>query len=342
VTLEPLEGERTAIRPGPRRVSVVVPTWNGGPRFLQLLRALAVQDIEGGFELVVIDSGSRDGTVEAAQTAGANVLHVPQSEFNHGRTRNVAIAESFGELVALLTQDAVPLDATYLTRLAAAFDETDADGVYARQFPQHDCDPLLAERLRQWSASRSKRAIQELVAGDPDASRARFAELPPMERYLACAFDDVASAVRRSTWERHPLPERSFGEDVAWAREVLLDGGKVVFEPDARVEHSHRLNLRREFKRIYCDHRNLMELFELRNVPSWREVWRGWGWQLRFYRELLERQQLPAREHLRWRLVSIPHALLETTAQFLGARSHEKALPGSPWNWLDRRLRAQV
>lgn len=335
-------GSKGAIRSGPCRLSVVIPTWNGGERFIQLLQCLAAQDLEGGFELVVIDSGSSDETARAANAAGARVESIPQAEFNHGATRNRGIELAQGEIVALLTQDALPMDAGYLTAIAGAFEDQSVDGAYARQFPREDCDPLLAERLRQWSASRSEPVRSSFVAGDAEASKARFEELPPLERYLACAFDNVASALRRSTWEKHPFPARSFGEDVAWARELLLAGGTIAFEPSARVEHSHRIELMREFKRIYCDHRNLMELFGLRNVPTWKDVWRGWAYQRNFYRELLAGLDLPRSQHLYWLAYSKPHALLETAAQFLGARSHWKTAESAFWKWADGAIRRGV
>ena len=148
--------------------------------------------------------------------------------------------------------------------------------------------------------------------------------------------------MRRTAWERHPFPTRSFGEDVAWAREVLLAGGTLAFEPEARVEHSHRIDMVREFRRIYCDHRNLFELFGLRNVPSWKAVRVGWRWQVGFYRRLLEGLDLTRREHAYWRAYSIPYALLETAAQFLGARSHWKTAESRFWRWADGRIRAGV
>ncbi len=323
-------------------LSVVIPTWNGGARFVRLLEVLEEQELEGGFELVVIDSGSTDGTAEAARRAGARVIDILQADFGHGRTRNQAIAASSGERIALLTQDAIPMDREYLANLFAALDDKSVDGAYARQFPLPDCDPLIAERLRQWSASRDTPVIQEFVPGDAPGSVERFESLPPIERYLTCAFDNVASCMRRSTWERHPYPERSFGEDVAWAREVLRAGGRIAFEPSARVEHSHNLKLSREFKRIYCDHRNLIELFGLHNVPTWGDVFRGWKYQRKFYRELLAGLELPALTRLHWRLVSIPHALFETAAQFLGARSHWKTKESGLWAFADRRIRRGV
>ena len=320
----------------------MIPTWNGGPRFQLLLDALAKQDVDGGMELIVVDSGSTDGTADRARKAGARVELIPQAEFGHGRTRNHAIGLSSGERIALLTQDAVPIGNDYVRNLLAPYADESVDGCYARQFPQPDCDPILAERLRRWSASREERVLQSFVPGDAEASRAKYQELPPLERYFACAFDNVASSVRRSTWKRIPYPERSFGEDVAWAREVLLAGGTVCFEPTARVEHSHRIDMKREFKRLYCDHRNLMELFELQNVPSWQAVRAGWKYQRNVYKELLADLPLGTMERLGWRLYSIPYALAETTAQFLGARSHWKTQESGFWRWADGRLRDKV
>ncbi len=331
-----------AIRADARPVSLVIPTWNGGERFRELLAVLADQDIEGGFQLVVCDSGSSDGTDRAAEEAGALLLRIPQSEFNHGRTRNHAIAHSAGEIVCLLTQDAVPMGADYLRNLVAPYDNPRIDGVYARQFPRPDCDPILAERLRQWSATRNEPELKVLAPGDPDGSAALFRDLPPLERYLSSAFDNVASSVRRSSWEKIPYPERSFGEDVAWARATLLAGGAIAFEPSARVEHSHRISIEREFRRIYCDHRNLYELFGLFNVPSWRAVWAGWKHQRRFYRELLAAAELSGPARLAWRAYSIPYGLFETAAQFLGARSHWKTRESRFWRWADGRIRRGV
>lgn len=332
----------SAITSEPRPLSVVIPTWNGGARLVELLDALARQDVAGGFQLVVIDSGSRDGSAEAAERAGALVLRIPQRDFQHGRTRNRAIAASSGELVCLLTQDAVPLDAHYLRALAAAFDDARVDAAYARQFPRPDCDPILAERLRRWSATRTERVLQQLVPGDAAASRARYDALAPLERLHACAFDNVASAVRRSSWQRVPFPELPFGEDVGFAKALLLAGGVIAFEPSARVEHSHRIDLVREFKRLYCDHRNLLELHGLRQVPTWRAVREGWAWGRNFYRELLAGQPLPLGARLYWRAYSIPYALAETAAQFLGARSHWKTRESRFWAWFDARVRRGV
>jgi rhamnosyltransferase len=333
----------SAISDRPHPLSVVIPTWNGGPRFGEVLQALAEQDLDEGFELLCVDSGSTDGTAERALAAGARVHHIPQAEFNHGATRNLGIGLTSGSVVCLLTQDARPLDRHYLRALRAAYDDPRVDAAYARQFPLPEQDPLLAERLRRWSASREEPVLQTLAPGDPAAARAAFEALAPLERLAACAFDNVASSVRRSSFERQPFPPARFGEDVAFGRALLLGGGAIQFVPSARVEHSHPLSIWREFKRLYCDHANLYELFGVRTVPSWAAVRAGWRHQSRFYGELLAaQQQLTPRERQHWRRVARVYALAETTAQFLGARSHWKVRESRLWAAVDRRLRRGV
>ena len=89
----------SAITNEPRRIALVIPTWNGGARFEALLDSLAQQELgadDDAFQLVVFDSGSTDGTLEAARRAGALVESIDQSTFNHGRTRNLAIERSGG------------------------------------------------------------------------------------------------------------------------------------------------------------------------------------------------------------------------------------------------------
>ena len=86
-------------------------------------------------------------------------------------------------------------------------------------------------------------------AGDPGYSAERrevtlpeareYAEMNPHERRLLFNFNDVASAVRRELWERHPFPRAQFGEDILMARALLEAGHTVIYDADARVEHSH-------------------------------------------------------------------------------------------------------
>src|SRR3954470_19670274 len=94
-------------------VSVAIPTLNGGAGFEDVLRAVRGQTVEA--ELVVLDSGSSDGTVALASSYGAAVHTI--EDFGHGRARNRLMELTAGDRVAFLTQDAVPTSPGWLAAL---------------------------------------------------------------------------------------------------------------------------------------------------------------------------------------------------------------------------------
>jgi len=250
-------------------VSIVIPTRNAGARLRDVLAAIRAQDTRRSVEIVAFDSGSTDGTVSVLRESGCRVTEIPPSEFNHGVTRNQAIASSRGRLVILLTQDAVPADRGWLEALLAPFEDAEVAGVYARQIPRTDADVLTRRGIESWVTGGSERRTQRL----PD--RASYLRLHPLERYKLCCFDNVCSAVRRSVWERIPFDAAYFAEDLDWGKKALEAGWSLVFEPRAAVAHSHDRSIWYEYKRTYVCHRRLYELFGLRTVPRFRDVLRN-------------------------------------------------------------------
>ncbi len=250
-------------------VSVVIPTKNAGPLLREVLGKVRAQETSRQVEIVALDSGSSDATVATLREFGARVTEIAPSEFNHGLTRNQAIAVARAPLVILLTQDAIPADARWLEALLAPFDDQEVAGTYARQIPRADADVLTRRALESWVAGSRERRVQRL----PD--RARYLRLHPMERYRLCVFDDVCSALRRSVWADIPYEWAYFAEDLDWAHKVLAAGYAIVYEPAAAVVHSHDRSVWYEYKRTYVCHRRLYELFGLRCVPTLREALRN-------------------------------------------------------------------
>src|SRR5262245_5302983 len=157
--------------------SVVIPTLNGGALFERALDKLLAQKTDFAFDVTVIDSGSHDGTVAMVRKRPVRLLEIPQAEFNHGATRDRAIAATGGDYIALTVQDAEPFDEHWLAGLVRAIQEVpDAAGAYSRQIPRPGLNPILRERLMGWSATRSERGIQRLPAGKA------LPDLAPFER----------------------------------------------------------------------------------------------------------------------------------------------------------------
>ena len=219
-------------------VSVVIPTKNGGDLFKDVLNGLTSQVYSGMIELIVVDSGSSDQTIYHAQKAGAKVHSIAPETFNHGLTRNFGISQTTGEVIILMTQDAVPADTHLIDSLVAGFNLADnVAGVYAKQIPRSNADVLTCRNLNSWLTARSEVEVRYLE------SEADYDTKSPIEKYFFCNFDNVCSAVSRLAWESLPFEENDFGEDIEWCRRALLGGWKIVYQPQSIVVHSHDRSL---------------------------------------------------------------------------------------------------
>jgi rhamnosyltransferase len=243
------------------RASVVIPTFNAGPGFDELLGRLSSQRTSFGYEVLVIDSGSTDGTVRLANRHGACVHRIDPDDFDHGATRNLGASLASGRYVAFLVQDALPVDDFWL---AAMIDDLDTDetvaGVYGRQIPRPGSSRLTRTLMRDWPTSRLER--REQFADGP------YGSLPPATRRSLAVFDNVSSCVRRSVWERFPFERTGFGEDLRWGKTVVEAGYKLVYAPGSAVLHSHERGPLYDLRRHYVDGLVLQELFGLSPTPS--------------------------------------------------------------------------
>jgi rhamnosyltransferase len=219
-------------------ISVIIPVKDGGSDLRRCLDGIARQEIDGEVEVVVVDSGSVDGSPELARSTGATVLEVESVGFRHGATRNLAAEAARGEILVFTTQDAYAVDEHWLERLTAPLRAgDDLAGVYGRQIPHDDASP--PERF----------FLDFLYGPNPRVQRAT----EPSELTLhTTLFSNVNSAIRRSLWEGFRFADDLFfAEDQDWSRRVLLAGHAIRYEPEAAVRHSHAYTLTSAFKRFF-------------------------------------------------------------------------------------------
>jgi rhamnosyltransferase len=247
---------------GNPRISIVLPTRNGIDTLPAVLDAIDAQQAGEPFEVVAVDSESTDGTAELLERRVDRLVRTPAAGFNHGLTRNLAIQHARGQLIVLLVQDAVPASPSWLSSLTSPLREDPAvAGTFARQQPRPDASPVTRRYAERWVAASETPRTVSLTASE-------LAALPPMERLLRCAFDNVCSCIRRSVWLDHPFRATPIAEDLEWARDVLLAGHRLAYVPAAVVVHSHDRAARHEFTRTYELHGRLYALFGLRTIPS--------------------------------------------------------------------------
>lgn len=232
-----------------------MPTWQGEEFLERALTALAGQDFDLPWEMLVVDSGSTDDTLailarhQKTFPVPLEVRSIDQVEFDHGDTRNLMAALTDGDLLVFLTQDAIPAGDEWLATLVANFDDPDVGGAYCRNLPRPDAQ-LLTKIFSADDPGYSPERRETRLSDVED-----YARLDPHQRRLLYNFNDVASAVRREVWELHPFPRTWFGEDILMARALLEAGWTVVYCADAAVEHSHDYDEAETRKRARIDGR---------------------------------------------------------------------------------------
>jgi rhamnosyltransferase len=237
-------------------VSIIVLTKNGRPHLERLLPSVVSQAQKISYELLVVDSGSVDGTLELLRRYPARIVQIPPQDFHHARTRNFAARLAKGQLLVLLSQDAIPASEIWLESMIKNFDDPQVGAVYGRQCPKP-------------GSSWERRQALDAVYGE-----VRVVKDPAHRNglgYRFYHFSDANAAIRRDVWEQTQFPEDlKVFEDLGLAKRVLDSGWKIVYEPKAAVMHSHNHNTLGLFKR-YFDIGYTLKLLNIWDAPDTRK-----------------------------------------------------------------------
>ncbi len=295
---------------------MVIPVKDGGDALRRCLDAIARQEIDEELEVVVVDSGSTDGSVELARRRGARVVEVAASEFNHGASRNLGAAESRGDVLVFTTQDAYAASGEWLARLVAPLRrDPGVAGVYGRQLPHEHATPP------------EQYFLGFLYGADPRVQRVGS----PAELSLdTTIFSNVNAAMPRRVWATFPFAEDMImSEDQDWSRRVLLSGRQIVYAPGAAVRHSHAYTVTTAFKRFFDSGVSAERAYLASAGPSNRALRRA---AFRYGRG--EAEWLWRTGRRRW----LPYASVYELAKFAGLQLgvRHRRLP----LWLKRRLSA--
>ncbi len=342
-------------------VTVAIPVRDGGRLLGGVLGALAGQTV--AHELLVCDSGSRDGSVALARSHGARVLEIAPERFSHGGTRNLLLGAARGGHVALLTQDAEPADERWLERLLGGFELAGNVGiVYGPYRPRADAPAAVRLELERWFRSLApdgRPHVERLEPSPPDGAGADGgadaggvdaggeaeaeggarapvppARVPPLSQLIGRRgfFTDANACIARGAWERVPFREVPYAEDRVLAIDMLRAGYAKAYVPDAGVLHSHRYSSCEQLRRSFDEGRGLREVYGWREPASPARLARNLRGELGAAQaELLAAGVPPGRRRATLAASARQH-VLRSAGALLGSRAD--ALPA----WARRRL----
>ena len=197
-------------------VSIIVRTFNEERHIGNLLHAIRGQNYQD-YEIILIDSGSTDRTLEIATPRCNRVIQIASRDFTFGYSLNAGCKEAQGDFFVIISAHAYPVGTQWLRSLLTHFADPNVAMVYGRH---------IGAQTTKFS---ERRDFERYFGPGPAANH----PLP----YFS---NNANSAIRASCWKEYNFDESLTGlEDINWARGMMKRGNKVQYEPNAAVYHIH-------------------------------------------------------------------------------------------------------
>lgn len=269
-------------------ISIVMRSYNEAWALRETLPALAAQEYQN-YELIVIDSGSTDGSQELLRAARpAHFIQITPQEYNPSRVMNHGMRLAQADRVLFLNADATPQGRDWLRPLAEALLDENVAACFGRQIPRPDCEAVFAS--------------------DYDRCFGPARESAAWDHF----FSMVSSGLRRDVWARRGFREDlQYAEDDEYTRWCKAQGFEIHYVPTSVVMHSHNYTPQQARKRAFGDARAFAQAGSVRAGDR------------RWLKTVALGMLRDVRYDLQWcaqhgRLIELPHALRIRWNQRLG------------------------
>ncbi len=208
------------------KIDIIIPTYKPDQKLDRNLCMLKKQTVRPDRILLINTEEKYFHSKEWSDLPQGELYHIKKQEFDHGGTRNRAAAKCDGDIIVLLTQDAIPADEYLLENLIKPFSDPLVCAVYGRQMADYRDNPVEAyTRLFNY----------------PKTSRVKSKEDLPELGIKTFFCSNVCAAYRKTVYDElggFPL-HTIFNEDMIFASRLIEHGYKIFYAADARVWHWH-------------------------------------------------------------------------------------------------------
>jgi len=202
-------------------VGVIIRTLNEERYIAKCIDILNSQkkDLIKSSDILVIDSGSSDSTVQIVKSKKCRLIEIQPQEFNFGGTLNLGFNNMPTDLIICLSAHAIPVNDQYLNEMVKHFYQIkNLAAVYSRQIAWPDA--VFMEKIR----------IKEYF---PDS----YMHFDKVSDKLH--FSNVSSCIKKSIWKERNFLLLPASEDAEWAEAIINKDLNIIYNPDAVVYHSH-------------------------------------------------------------------------------------------------------
>lgn len=210
------------------KVSIVIRCLNEEKYIGRLLAGISEQDYEN-IEIVVVDSGSTDSTLDIVSKYPCTLVQIKPQDFSFGYALNVGCEAASGSILLFASAHVYPLYKDWVSLMVKPF--------------------TLDEKI-------------DLVYGKQEGDeRTRYSEHRIFEKWFPAQStmnqdhpfcNNANCAVRKSAWQKRPYDETLTGlEDLAWAKGAQEEGRRIAYQADASIAHIHE----EKWKSVYNRYR---------------------------------------------------------------------------------------
>jgi len=195
--------------------SIVIRAYNESQHLPRLLEGILQQTIRGT-EVILVDSGSTDSTVQIAEKYGVKIIHIPSAEFTFGRSLNFGVRAATREFVVIASAHVYPVYPDWLESLLRPFEDEHVALTYGKQRGPVTAKYSEGQIYHQWY---------------PDVSN-------PYQSTAFC--NNANAAIRKSLWKKNNYDETLTGlEDIAWGKWAKEQRYNIAYVAEAEIVHIH-------------------------------------------------------------------------------------------------------
>jgi len=197
--------------------SIIIRTFNEQKHLGQLLTRIFEQERKlTDIEVVIVDSGSTDKTLEIAKGHNCRITHIAQSDFTFGRSLNYGCKFANGDFLVFISGHCIPVGNQWLDELIRPLCDGIASYVYGKQQAYGPTKFSEKCHFEKWFPEYSKK---------------------PQKGYFC---NNANAALTREAWQKYSFNEKLTGlEDMFLAKQMVEDGNYIAYTALATVYHIH-------------------------------------------------------------------------------------------------------